>query len=128
MTRTREDRPAPAGVDTNPKVLSPRELETAIGIARGKSNREIAAALGISTKTIDTHRGHLLRKLGVRLNADVAAWAINWGLVVPPRVRDLLGAARRVICEVGDPLTGSLAHSTIADVDDYLALVRQEGA
>lgn len=51
--------------------LSPRERETAERLATGQTNREIAKALKISIRTIDTHRSHLLKKLGLRGNTDL---------------------------------------------------------
>jgi len=61
-------------------VLSPRELETLRFLAAGMTNREIATRLGISVKTIDTHRGHVLKKLNLRNNADLTRFAIEHGL------------------------------------------------
>ena len=61
-------------------VLSPRELETLRFLACGLTNREIASRLGISVKTIDTHRGHVLKKLNLRNNADLTRFAIEHGL------------------------------------------------
>ena len=46
--------------------LSPREAEVLVWVARGKSNAEIAAALGISTPTVKKHMERIFRKLGVR--------------------------------------------------------------
>lgn len=61
--------------------LSKRELEVLRYLAAGKTNREIAEHLGISPKTIDTHRNHLLKKLNLRNNADLTRFAIRHGLI-----------------------------------------------
>jgi non-specific serine/threonine protein kinase len=61
--------------------LSARELEIATLMARGYSNREIASELVIAPRTVDTHVGHVLSKLGLRTRAQVAAWAVGSGLV-----------------------------------------------
>jgi two-component system, NarL family, invasion response regulator UvrY len=61
--------------------LSKRELEVMCFLASGMTNREIAEQLGISVKTIDTHRGHLLKKLQLRNNSDITRFAIRHGLV-----------------------------------------------
>jgi non-specific serine/threonine protein kinase len=61
--------------------LSARELEVASLIARGQSNQEIASELVIAPRTVDTHVGHLLSKLGLRTRTQVAAWVITNGLV-----------------------------------------------
>jgi len=78
------ERVAPAALDLGldpARVLSPRELETLQLLAAGFTNREIAARLGISVKTIDTHRGHALKKLRLRNNADLTRFAIEHQLV-----------------------------------------------
>src|SRR6266545_941429 len=59
--------------------LSKRELEVMCFLASGMTNREIAEQLGISVKTIDTHRGHLLKKLQLRNNSDITRFAIRNG-------------------------------------------------
>lgn len=64
--------------------LSRRERQIAALIARGLTNRAIATELGIAQRTVDTHVGHILGKLGVPSRAAVAAWAREQGLVEPP--------------------------------------------
>ncbi len=61
--------------------LTERELEVAEAIARGVPNREIAKALGLSVKTVDTHRAHALKKLGCRSNIDLVKRMIRDGVV-----------------------------------------------
>lgn len=61
--------------------LSDRELQVLTLLASGLTNREIAARLGRSVKTIDTHRANLLQKLGLRNNADLTRFALAEGLV-----------------------------------------------
>ena len=63
------------------RALSARELEIASLIASGRSNREIASELIIARRTVDTHVGHVLGKLGLRTRAQVAVWAVARGLV-----------------------------------------------
>jgi DNA-binding NarL/FixJ family response regulator len=60
-------------------VLSDRELEVMKRIALGQRTREIALALSLSQKTIEKHRSNLMRKLGLRSAAAVAAYAISRG-------------------------------------------------
>jgi len=50
-------------------------------LGAGANNHEVAARLGIVVKTIDTHRRDVLRRLGLRNNADLARAAIREGLV-----------------------------------------------
>jgi DNA-binding NarL/FixJ family response regulator len=62
-------------------ILSAREREVMEFLARGYTNREIAAKLEISIKTVDTHRGHVLKKLNLRNNSDLTRFAIQHGYV-----------------------------------------------
>jgi len=62
-------------------TLSTREIQVLRGLALGKSNREIAETYHISTKTIDTYRARLLRKLNLRNNAELTRFAIQNGIV-----------------------------------------------
>ncbi len=55
-------------------MLSSRERDVASGIHRGLSNREIAAELVLSVRTIDTHVQRIFTKLDVTSRAQVAAW------------------------------------------------------
>lgn len=57
--------------------LTARELETAILISEGKSNREIAEAMTVSVKTIETYVTRILRKLGFVSRVQVATWVID---------------------------------------------------
>jgi DNA-binding NarL/FixJ family response regulator len=61
--------------------LTPREHEVLELIARGQSNKRIALALGISEKTVKTHVGHVLAKLGVTDRTQAALLAVRDGLV-----------------------------------------------
>ncbi len=62
-------------------ALTPREREVLGGIARGRTNKEIAAALGIGARTVETHRESLMRKLGIRTVAELTRLALETGLV-----------------------------------------------
>jgi non-specific serine/threonine protein kinase len=73
---------APAGPPSPPGTpLTPREREVAVLIARGLSNREIAQALVITRRTADTHVMNILTKLELHARAQVAAWAVEHGLI-----------------------------------------------
>ena len=75
----------PAAPAPSPSALTRREREVAALIARGMTNREIADELVISEMTADSHVSHILRKLGFRSRAQVAAWAVGQGLEPPSR-------------------------------------------
>ena len=53
--------------------LTPQELQVALIVARGATNKEAGAALFLSPKTIETHLGRVYRKLGVRTRTELAA-------------------------------------------------------
>ena len=72
--------PRPA-VDVAPGDLSPRELEVARLVARGRTNAEIAAELVISLATVKTHLGNVQTKLDLRNRVEIAAWAWELGVV-----------------------------------------------
>lgn len=60
--------------------LTPRERELMGYLAGGKTSKEIANALGVSVKTVDNHRAHLLAKLKASNVAELAAIAVRAGL------------------------------------------------
>ena len=73
LNRKRSEHPA--------QILSQREFQVMSYLAAGKTNREIADTLSISVKTVDTHRGHVLKKLRLRNNSDITRFAISNGLI-----------------------------------------------
>jgi predicted ATPase/DNA-binding CsgD family transcriptional regulator len=64
-----------------PRALSPRELEVLRLLVAGRHDREIAEALRISPRTVQTHVASLLAKFGVNSRVEVAAIAVRRGLV-----------------------------------------------
>lgn len=64
-----------------PEELTPRELEVLDLLARGLSNKEIAAELVIGEKTVKTHVSNILGKLGVLSRTQAAVYAVQTGLV-----------------------------------------------
>jgi len=60
--------------------LTARERQVAALIAQGKSNREVAAALVVSERTVETHVENILSKLGFDSRTQIAAWAVEKGL------------------------------------------------
>jgi DNA-binding CsgD family transcriptional regulator len=64
-----------------PGGLTPREAEVLALVARGTSNRGIAAALVISEKTVASHLSHIFTKLGITSRAAAAGYAYEHGLV-----------------------------------------------
>jgi DNA-binding NarL/FixJ family response regulator len=64
-------------------LLTPREEQITKLIAEGHSTKEIAAALHISVKTVESHRTNVLQKLGMRDRLELTRYAIRTGLVEP---------------------------------------------
>jgi non-specific serine/threonine protein kinase len=71
---------AAAGTGTCHGQLTRREVEVANLAAEGRSNREIAAALVLSERTVGTHLEHIYAKLGVSSRTAVAAYVFRYGL------------------------------------------------
>ena len=61
--------------------LSPREQEVLKLIAEAHTNREISEILFLSEKTVESHRGNILRKLGMRDRVELVRYAIRRGLI-----------------------------------------------
>lgn len=70
-------------LETN-QDITPRQRTIAKMIAEGRTNKEMACALAVSVKTIETHRMNLMDRLGVRDSASVVRWAIRVGLFREP--------------------------------------------
>lgn len=62
-------------------VLTKREIEILTHLADGKPNRVIGKLLHISTRTVDTHRSNILKKLNVKTNAELVKIAISNKLI-----------------------------------------------
>lgn len=69
------------GATANAGWISQREREVLVMIASGLSNKEIAAKLGVSVRTIETHRERIMRKLNLHSVAALTRFAIAQGLV-----------------------------------------------
>jgi DNA-binding NarL/FixJ family response regulator len=63
--------------------LTPREREILQLLAEGNSNKEVAAKLGISVKTAETHRSRVMAKLSLNSISDLVRYAVRNGIVEP---------------------------------------------
>jgi DNA-binding CsgD family transcriptional regulator/sugar lactone lactonase YvrE len=75
-----------SSVGNGPIRLSRRELEIARLVAEGLTNREIAARLFLSERTVDGHLEHVREKLGVNTRAQIATWVARQGDASPAPV------------------------------------------
>lgn len=73
--------------------LSDRERTVLARLAEGHTNQSIADQLDISVKTVESYRGRLLRKLGLRTRADIIRYAVETGLLT--RHGQVIAAHRR---------------------------------
>lgn len=62
-------------------ILSPREIEVAVLLAKGFINKEVAERLNISLATVITHRKNIMEKLGGRSLTDIIVYVVTHGLV-----------------------------------------------
>jgi DNA-binding NarL/FixJ family response regulator len=83
LNRVMEERRSDTARTSAFDILSPREREHLQLIAEGKSTKEIAAMLGISLKTAETHRRNLLQKLNLSSVAELTKYAVREGLTSP---------------------------------------------
>ena len=68
------------GAEEDP-VLSPRETDVLKLMALGHTNREIGEQLGLSVRTVETHRAHIQQKLGLSSRPDLTRYALAHGLI-----------------------------------------------
>jgi DNA-binding NarL/FixJ family response regulator len=69
------------GGEKKPELLTPRQREILVMIGEGRSTRETAALLGVSVKTVETHRAQLMERLNIHDVAGLVRYAIRMGLV-----------------------------------------------
>jgi DNA-binding NarL/FixJ family response regulator len=67
----------PDKIDAELEILSRRELEVLHHLANGGTSRAIAEKLGISARTVESHRAHIMEKLGLKNTASLVRFAID---------------------------------------------------
>jgi DNA-binding NarL/FixJ family response regulator len=84
--RIRPSSEGPRAVPAYPqeRTLTAREREVLKFLAEGKTVRETAALLGLSSKTVDAHKFNLMRKLGIHNKAELVMWAVRKRVVKVP--------------------------------------------
>lgn len=68
------------GADTR-ETLTDREQTVLLQLAKGQSNKEVAAVLNISVRTVETHRKNIKRKLGISSTAGLTRYAMEHGVL-----------------------------------------------
>jgi non-specific serine/threonine protein kinase len=68
------------GASAEATILSPREREVVALVVQGLSNRDIAARLALSERTVESHVSNALRRLGIASRVRLAVWAVERGL------------------------------------------------
>ena len=63
--------------------ITQREREIIQLLTEGKSNKEVASALNISTRTVETHRANIMRKLALESLGDLVRYAIRNKIIAP---------------------------------------------
>ena len=79
----RDNKGSGANASTDEAPLSDRELEVVQLLASGKSNKEAAAMIGVSTRTVESHRNHIMRKMDFGSFSDLIRFAIRNNLIQP---------------------------------------------
>ena len=87
LTRVLIDRylqqPPPVKAKESVEELTPRETEVLRLVAQGYTSQQVAEQLSISVNTVETHRAHIMEKLGLRGRAQLVRYAIARGLLTP---------------------------------------------
>jgi DNA-binding NarL/FixJ family response regulator len=71
----------PADAASRLPQLTPREREVIQLLAEGKTSKQVASALNLSTKTAETHRSNIMRKLGLHCVSDLVVYAVKNNIV-----------------------------------------------
>jgi len=70
-------RAAPQPHRGDPEALTSREVDVVKLLTAGHTNRQIADRLGLSVRTVESHRAHIMGKLGLSSRADLVRWAVE---------------------------------------------------
>lgn len=76
-----QERSEEGGVSSPLSNLSSREREVMKLLSEGTPNREVAKILHVSPRTIDSHRANIMKKLGIKSNAELVQIALKYGMI-----------------------------------------------
>ena len=82
-TQRRSRDAAMDGLRARYETLTPREREVMAHVVSGLMNKQVAGLIGLSEITVKIHRGHVMRKMGVRSLADLVRHAEALGISAP---------------------------------------------
>ncbi|UYQ73175.1 LuxR C-terminal-related transcriptional regulator [Pelagibacterium flavum] len=85
--------PLPRPVDVHRQALTPRQNQVLTLVAQGKTNAEIAQELGLSPRSVETHRYRMTRQLGLKNTAELVGWFVAG--VQSGKVEDFSGSTAR---------------------------------
>jgi two-component system response regulator FixJ len=86
LERSLQAAQARQGAQERVSRLTPREVDIALALLGGRANKGVAHDFGISVRTVEMHRAHIMTKLGVKSLAEAAVIATQAGLLIPPSV------------------------------------------
>ncbi|MGH9574936.1 MAG: response regulator transcription factor [Candidatus Acidiferrales bacterium] len=85
VCRLADDAPKPPRASrAGDASLTPRQIKIIQLLAEGRSNKRIAQELGISVRTVEAHRAHVMQKLHLRSLVQLLYYAMEHGIVPPP--------------------------------------------
>jgi DNA-binding NarL/FixJ family response regulator len=76
-----DKKPRPANSEWQKSRLTPRQREIVQLLAEGKSSKEVAVALNLSVKTVETHRANIMRRLECHSVSEIVRYAIRNGII-----------------------------------------------
>ena len=65
-------------------TLTPRQRDVVRLLAEGRTMKEVAATLGVSPRTVETHKYQSMEALGLKTTAELIRYALEHGLTTPP--------------------------------------------
>ena len=69
------------GLEDSYDLLTDREREVLQLVAEGRTNKEVAALLNVSSTTVETHRTHILQKLNLHSVPELILYAVRKGII-----------------------------------------------
>ncbi len=81
--QTPPDPEVPTSKELEGTALTGREIQVIQLLADGKSNKQVADQLGVSTRTVESHRNHIMRKMSFTSFSDLIRFAVRTNLIQP---------------------------------------------